>query len=289
MGWFDGFRRRGTGGPKDVRARLEGAMSQRRLRGWQPPLENINSLVASGGPRLLARSRELVVTNGYAANACEAFASNLVGDGIKPSSLIEDPALRDHVVAAPVKHMDETGFRIGGKLQWLHIASTIWLTFYRTSPKRGSLLENVEGIVVHDHWKPYYLLKGALHALCNAHHLRELKALIEIEKEDWAKLMWRLLRLACHVTNRAREREVSLSPRHIALIERCYDAIVAKGIAAHEALPQLMPPPNAGDDQSAGSATTSSCVCATSSQTCCASSPIQPCPSPTTLPSRTHV
>ena len=97
MGWLDAFRRRGTGGPATVRARLEGAMSQRRLRGWLPPLENINSLVASGGPRLLARSRELVVTNGYAANACEAFASNLVGDGIKPSSLIEDPALRDQV------------------------------------------------------------------------------------------------------------------------------------------------------------------------------------------------
>ena len=97
MGWLDAFRRRGTGGPVTVRARLEGAMSQRRLRGGRPPLENINSLVASGGPRLLARSRELVVTNGYAANACEAFASNLVGDGIKPSSLIEDPALRDRV------------------------------------------------------------------------------------------------------------------------------------------------------------------------------------------------
>ncbi len=97
MGWLDVFRRRGPGGPLAVRARLEGAMSQRRLRGWQPPLENINSLIASGGPRLLARSRELVVTNGYAANACEAFASNLVGDGIKPSSLIEDPALRDQV------------------------------------------------------------------------------------------------------------------------------------------------------------------------------------------------
>ena len=80
-----------------MRARLEGAMAQRRLRGWQPPLENINSLVASGGPRLLARARELVVTNGYAANACEAFASNLVGDGIKPSSLIEDADLRDRV------------------------------------------------------------------------------------------------------------------------------------------------------------------------------------------------
>jgi lambda family phage portal protein len=97
MGLFNLFRRSKPDGPDAVRARLEGAMAKRRLRGWQPPLENINSLVASGGPRLLARSRELVVTNGYAANACEAFASNLVGDGIKPSSLIEDPALRDQV------------------------------------------------------------------------------------------------------------------------------------------------------------------------------------------------
>jgi transposase len=47
-------------------------------------------------------------------------------------------ALRDHVAAAPVKHMEETGFRIGGKTRWLHIASTVWLTFYRTAAKRGS-------------------------------------------------------------------------------------------------------------------------------------------------------
>src|ERR1700678_3747886 len=74
----------------------------------------------------------------------------------------------DRVAAAPVKHkmafrrsfsrtaqnadMDETGFRIGGKAQWLHIASTMLLTFYRTSAKRGSLPAHVSGIVVHDHW-----------------------------------------------------------------------------------------------------------------------------------------
>jgi lambda family phage portal protein len=97
MGLLDAFRRRSPGGAAAVRARLEGAMAKRRLRGWNPPLENINALVASGGPRLLARSRELVVTNGYAANACEAFAANLVGDGIKPSSLVEDGDLRDRI------------------------------------------------------------------------------------------------------------------------------------------------------------------------------------------------
>lgn len=149
-------------------------------------------------------------------------------------------AVRDHLAAAPVKHLDETGFRIGGKTQWLHIAGTILLTFYRVSARRGSLLANLTGIAVHDHWKPYYTLTGVLHALCNAHHLRELQALIDIEKEDWARKMRCLLRRACHATHLAGERGVALSPRFIALIERCYDAILAEGFAFHEAQDPLI-------------------------------------------------
>jgi transposase len=142
--------------------------------------------------------------------------------------------VRGHVAAAPLKHMDETGFRICAKLQWLHIASTRLLTHYRVSPKRGSLLDDVVGIVVHDHWKSYFKLSGVLHALCNAHHLRELNALVEIEKEDWAFAMQRLLRRACHATNVARERNRPLSPRVVARFRRRYDAIVAEGLAFHE-------------------------------------------------------
>ncbi len=148
-------------------------------------------------------------------------------------------ALREQVANAPVKHMDETGFRVGGKTQWLHIASTFLLTFYRVSAKRGSLMENVSGIVVHDHWQPYYTMSGVLHALCNAHHLRELKALVEIEKEEWARQMQRLLRLACHAANPAREADKPLKPALIALIERRCDVIVAGGMAFHEAQPAL--------------------------------------------------
>src|SRR5580692_337163 len=147
--------------------------------------------------------------------------------------------VRNHVATVPVKHMDETGFRIGGKTQWLHIASTVLLTFYRNATKRSSLLANVTGIVVHDHWKPYYTMTGVLHALCNAHHLRELKALVEIEKENWAGRMQRLLRRACHATNLARERGVPLQPGLIALIERCYDGILAEGLVFHEGQPAL--------------------------------------------------
>lgn len=44
---------------------------------------------------------------------------------------------------ACVKHLDETGFRIGGKTQWLHVACTPLLAFYRASSKRGSLLTDL--------------------------------------------------------------------------------------------------------------------------------------------------
>ena len=56
--------------------------------------------------------------------------------------------LRDLVTAAPVKHMDAdrfTGVAVGSNGGVL--ASTVWLTFYRTSPKRGSLLAKVTGII----------------------------------------------------------------------------------------------------------------------------------------------
>ena len=79
-----------------------------------------------------------------------------------------------------------------------------------------------------------------MHALCNAHHLRELQARVEIEKEDWARKMQRLLRRACHATNLAREQGVTLSPHLISLIERCYDAILMEGFAFHDAQPALI-------------------------------------------------
>ena len=52
--------------------------------------------------------------------------------------------------------------------------------------------------------------------------------------------MQRLLRRACHATNLAREQGVALRPGFMMLIEGCYDAILADGLAFHQAQPALL-------------------------------------------------
>jgi len=151
------------------------------------------------------------------------------------------------VATAPVRNLDETGFRIGGKGRWLHTASTPGLTHYRVSEKRGALLTTLEGgVIVHDHFKSYYTLPDIDHGLCNAHHLRELKALIDIEKEPWAKKMFRLLLKANKAVNRAAGQGAhALAERIWRRIESLYDAIVSRGIAFHEQQPPLERQPGA--------------------------------------------
>jgi transposase len=108
------------------------------------------------------------------------------------------------IIAAPIAHFDETGARVGGRLRWLHGASTSTLTFYALHDKRGNdgidhagVLPNFRGVAVHDGWKAYRRYQGVRHALCNAHHLRELQAVIEHDLDNaqsWARQMDRLLR-----------------------------------------------------------------------------------------------
>ena len=145
------------------------------------------------------------------------------------------------VARAPVRHLDETGFRVAGKLRWLHTASTPARTAYRVTEKRGDVPEDLEGgVIVHDHFKSYFNLPGLDHALCNAHHLRELKALIEIEKEPWARRMFRLLLKALKAVRRAVAKgQVALLPRTFRRFLALYAAIVKRGLEFHEAQPPL--------------------------------------------------
>ncbi len=146
------------------------------------------------------------------------------------------------VAQAAVRHLDETGFRVAGKGQWLHTASTTALTSYRVSAKRGDLPKGFRGgVIVHDHFKPYYAMPGGVrHALCNAHHLRELKALIDIDKEQWAWQMRDLLVEANGAVQGAIIEGAAALPTPVlrTLIKR-YNAIVRRGLAFHRNQPPL--------------------------------------------------
>src|SRR5690606_41457388 len=50
------------------------------------------------------------------------------------------------------------------------------------------VLRNGRGSLVHDHWHPYFRY-DCMHALCNAHHLRELTSAHEEDAQQWAKAM----------------------------------------------------------------------------------------------------
>jgi len=110
-------------------------------------------------------------------------------------------------VAAAVLHADETGMRVAKKLHWLHVLATDTLSWMGCHPKRGTeafeelgLLKQFQGTLVHDGWIPYKAL-ACQHALCNAHHLRELTYLFEEQGQVWAGDMIELLTHANHTDN----------------------------------------------------------------------------------------
>jgi transposase len=130
--------------------------------------------------------------------------------------------------SAPVKGADETGMRIDNQTQWLHVLCTALLTYYRVNSKRGNVLEDITGTVVHDHWTSYLKLPNASHAFCNAHHLRELQAVHELDLESWADKMRKLLLFARQTTTPTQQ--------EIQSIELQYDQIIQEGLTYHDKL-----------------------------------------------------
>ena len=153
------------------------------------------------------------------ANMSERLSSKLEG-WIK--------ALEAHIAIAPLKHLDETGFKIGAKRKWLHVQSTATTTLYTPKDKRGDVPKRLFGTVVSDYFASYFSknFPQVKHVLCNAHHLRELKAIFELDGEDWASEMAALLSIA-------NNRRDSIDPHRVS---KLYDNIVERGLRYHESL-----------------------------------------------------
>jgi transposase len=94
--------------------------------------------------------------------------------------------VRGQIAAAEVAGFDETGFRVQGRLHWVHCARTGKYTLLMVHPKRGTeatkamgVLGSFAGVAVHDAWAPYDTYTGPEHQLCCAHAIRELQAVTD--------------------------------------------------------------------------------------------------------------
>jgi transposase len=95
-------------------------------------------------------------------------------------------AARTALTSAELVHADETGLRVAGRLHWLHVASSTRFTALFCHRQRGKeaidaagVLPHCTGTLVHDAFAPYARYRSATHALCNAHLLRELIAVVD--------------------------------------------------------------------------------------------------------------
>jgi transposase len=148
-----------------------------------------------------------------------------------------EAAIKQGVTVAPLAHFDETGVNVGAKTFWLHNASTARLTFYAAHSKRGreafdaiGVLPPFRGRAMHDGLVSYWQYTECAHALCNAHHLRELTFVAEELGQPWASDLKKLLGEIKEAVDTARGHGASAlaAPVKDAFTAR-YDTILAEG------------------------------------------------------------
>lgn len=169
---------------------------------------------------------------GYRVNEATIQAANRrTASALAPSQA----AIEAHLAQAEVAHADETGLRCAGRLHWLHVLSTPRLSTYLVHPKRGraalessSVLGRFAGCLIHDCWSSYFVVHPGKHGLCNAHLIRELRALSE-QGAAWAGALIAVL-LEGHRYKAAEG--VVPTPVYRGLKQR-YFALLRQGLRAH--------------------------------------------------------
>ena len=144
-----------------------------------------------------------------------------------------DTMAKEKLIDSELAHTDETGINMNGKRLWLHAVGNDQWTYLYPHTKRGSeamdeigIIPAFAGVLCHDHWKPYYTYTQCKHALCNAHHLRELEWSSTVGGQRWAKTMKNFLEQLNKKVNAAGGK---LSVKQSAQYKKCYRRILRFG------------------------------------------------------------
>ncbi len=187
----------------------------------------------------LARTAALLAEV-YGMSVSQGFLVAVLADaGAKADPFTKK--VRDALVGADVAHFDETGVAVAGSLWWLHSASTDKLTLLGAYARRGTtamadlgVLPTFAGTAVHDGFFPYRRY-DATHALCNAHHLRELVAVTDRDPtQAWATDLIEVLRAGNRAAHQARTAgQHQLPAQDLAQLQVRYAELIDAGWAAN--------------------------------------------------------
>lgn len=148
-----------------------------------------------------------------------------------------EQTIRAQLLQKPVAHADETGCRVEGKTQWVHVMSDANWTLLGIHPKRGSkamdalgAIPAYKGTLVHDCMSGYFREHFFFdHALCNAHLLRECQGIAENDGHEWATRMKELLQESWKLAQTSRQDNIPLSEAAVQAIQQRYDDILEDG------------------------------------------------------------
>ena len=214
------------------------------------------------GPRLRAFCAYLVQQQFVPYARVREMAADVLGAALSVGTLVNlvrqgaerlhgvEQEIKAELRDAPVLHHDETGLRVvgaeGARLEWTHVTCTPTLTHYARHAARGTtaleaigILPGFQGTSVHDGWTSYRHFHTARHALCNAHHLRELTFVEEELQQDWAGKLKSLLREMRTAVEQARSAGAAWLERGVRddFVLR-YEALLGDGLAQNP-----LPPP----------------------------------------------
>jgi len=155
--------------------------------------------------------------------------------------------IKDQISQAELAHFDETGMRVNGKGHWLHTASTESFTAYGLHTSRGQkgmnalgVLPEFRGWAIHDGLASYFDYTRCKHALCNAHHLRELLWISQQEPISWAgKMKSLLIEIYQQIEEAKAAGKKKLPSAAIDQYEKRYNHIISKGLSYHKTLTPL--------------------------------------------------
>lgn len=193
---------------------------------------------------------------GYIAleRLCEMLKEMSDGDiSLRPSTICkwmkkfgqksedENSRILHDILEYPIKHVDETGLKTNGENTWMHVITNAKGAYFIATEKRVDrengpirIMEDVEGIIVHDHLKSYYDL-DCLHAECNAHVLRYLKSGMEEDETSYAEQMSNLLKsMLCEKKELEFIGEGKINEETADAYEREYLKIAEEGIKKFE-------------------------------------------------------